>query len=349
MATLAQRSEMATWWPGVPVVGLGLLAALQVDAALWMGGLAPIGVAALVAAAIGIPLVSETWRRGPQQDPLADTIGETLLLVAVGAAIAAVASSAGALGALGVIVGFPVIAVLVNYGGLWVGGVTTGIALAWTLGMGVFCWFRYDGLTLLEPSWFAWQDWLAWSLTAGLLLTTAGLGRWAEAPAAVPGHRRVPWATTGLALLAVIAAAIIAASVAEGAAPRGLWISVAALMATALSTTALVGPQTARRRRLGIGVIATLWFLGPGGPGIALFWTTLLPVGLALAIASRTRQSAGRTSAPGVLATGVALTAAVLGWPGLPDGTWTAAAAAATLVGLVWVVGTRFVLVERTA
>jgi hypothetical protein len=349
MATRVQRCETATWWPGVSVVGLGLLATLQLDAVLWRGGLAPIGVAALVAGAIGIPMVNETWRFGPQHASLSNPIGETLILVSVGAAVATVATTGGWVSVVIALLGLPLIALVAKQGGAWTSGIATGLATTWTLGAGLFSWFRYDCLTLLEPSWFAWQEWLPWSLTAGLLLTTAGLGRWAEAPNAIPGHRKVPWATTGLGLLTMVAAAVVAASVAEGSAPRELWLSVCALIAIALSATALHGPKETKRRRLGIGWVATLWFVGPGHQGMDLFFSTLLPLGLAIGIASRTRQTPGLAPLPGLVATGAALAATVLGWPGIPESPWTAASAAATLVGLVWMVGTRVVLVGRAS
>jgi len=348
MASIGQRVSSTAWWPGAAIFGIALVVAIHVQTSLWSGGLAPLAVAAVVAAFLGVPVATNEWRLGPETRPAFTwPLGETLLLAAVGAVVGAALAGTGLAGLAAMLIGWPIMAFATRRFGFWPGFVAVGVAmLAMVVSVGISL-PGFDGWTLLEPHWETWRDWLPWSLVAGLLLPCAGLGRWAEAPPALPGHRRVPWAVAGLGLLVATAISLAAAVVAEG--QEAISYGVVPILLLALCATALAGPPDGFRRRLGIPLVASLWFAGPGFGGLELFWQFLLPLGMSMTIGALAMRLEGQASWTAWVAAAAALGAALFGWPGVPIGTLDAAAAAATLVGLVWIVGTRAVLARQTA
>ncbi len=352
MASIRHRLSTSAQWPSVAVFGIALLVAIQVESSLWLGGLAPLAVATIVAAFLGVPVAMSEWRLGPLPTarPFTWSLGETLLLLAVGATVGASFSGSGLPGLAAMLFGWPLLGLAVFRFGYWLGGVLVLLATVATLALVGLSVPTFDGWTLLEPHWETWRQWLPWSVIAGLLLATAGLGRWAEAPPALPGHRRVPWATTGVGLLTATAIAFGAAFTAEGHSPSSFDVALlTVLYQVALSVTALAGPAEGARRRVGTALVASLWFAGPGAAGLALFWQFLLPVGLSITIGSLAMRLRGQSSWTAWAASAAALGAALYGWPGVPAGTIDAAAAAATLVGIVWIVGTRTVIAREPA
>jgi len=323
------------------------LVALRVEVGLWAGGLAPLAVAATIAAFVGLPLARAEWRLGPDPQARTRPLGETLVLIAVAAVIGEQLAHTGVVALLVLVVGWPLVYVAVSRFGHWAAAIAAAAATLWTLGVAGFCWVRFAGITLLEPHWETWQQWLPWSITAGLLLATAGLGRWAEAPDAIPGYRKVPWASAGLGLLVTLAACVVVSTVVEGSPSTRTLAIVAGPMAVALCAAALEGSPGGGRRRLGIGLAASLWFAGPGMGGLAVFWRVLLPLGLAANIGALALRARGQVRVTAWVGSVLAVVAAWLGWPGIPLATLDAAAAAMTLVGLVWIVGTRGVLGGR--
>ena len=349
MASIPQRMQTSAWWPGVAVFGVALLVATQVESSLWLGGLAPLAVAAVIAAFLGVPIATSEWQLGPDTSRLTWPLGETLLLLAVGAAIGSSVAEHGSAGIVLLVVGWPVLGLATYKLGYWpglLGAVIAVVVAVTTVGVALP---SFDAWTLLEPHWESWDSWLPWSVTAGLLLATAGLGRWAAAPSALPGHRRVPWAATALGLLAALAATLAASIVAEGTS-EGLQVGlITGLFHLGIAATLVTGPSEGLRRRVGIALGSSLWFASPGLGGLQVFWGFLLPIGLAITIGSLAVRLQGQASWTAWVACAAALAAALLGWPGVPSGTVDAAAAAATLVAMVWIVGTRSVLASQTA
>jgi len=344
MASFSQRIQGSTWWPALSVYGLAFWVALGVEGPLWTGGLAPVAVAALAAGFLGVPLARAEWRLSGDPHPVAGPLGETLVLLAAGAVAGQLVAEGPPLAWVALFIGWPALAYAVGRWGAWVGGGLALVVTVWALTWGAFCGLRTPGVTLLEPHWETWQQWLPWSLVAGLLLATAGLERWAQAPAAVPGHRQVPWAAAGLGLLVTLSASIVAAAAAEGTATEGAMTVLTAPMGVALCAVALGGRRPGQLRHLAIGFLTSLWFAGPGSGGLDVFWQAILPLGLAVNLALLALRARGQVRITAGLGAGAALFAAGLGWPGIPASALDAAAAAATVVVLVWIVGTRGLL-----
>jgi hypothetical protein len=305
-----------------------------------------LAVAAVVAAFLGVPVASSEWSAGPDASrPLTWTLGETLLLVAVGAVVGASVGGSGLMGLAAMLLGWPVLGFLAHRFSYWPGLIGVGISVITTLVFAGLALPGFDGWTLLEPHWETWRAWLPGSVTAGLLLSTAGLGRWAEAPAALPGHRKVPWASAGLGLLVAVAMAFGASTLAEGVLPTLVTMG----FLFGLCATVAAGPTAGVRRRIGIAAVSSVWFAGPGLGGIDLFWEFLLPLGLSVTIGGLALRLQGQARWTAVIAATAALASSVFGWPGVPSGTLDAAAAAATFVGVAWIVGTRSILHRQTA
>ncbi len=340
MRARPSTSPRAQRWTPLVSAGVALaLAAHLVLSSAPSGGLAPLAVAALVAASVGVPLARQEWRgRGPDLPEGARELQDVLSVLVVASLVApflhdhpwALVPAAGAW----------LLLPLARGRGPWPALATLGLATLVSLGglRAAAPW------TLLEPGWTTWSHWLPLALSTGLLLAGAGLGSWRSAPRE-PGAERLPWAVAALALLLGTLTLLGAGSAWESP-PHSLgpWPVGVLLIAT---LAALLG--LARQPTLGsgwtalAGAAATLWLAGPACGALDLWWGSLLPLGLALVFGSR----AWRQTDPGrllpALAAVVALVAAVLGWPGLP-GPGASAAAAVVAVVAVWVLGGRRVL-----
>src|SRR5690606_38989985 len=133
----------------------------------------------------------------------------------------------------------------------------------------------------------------------GLLLAPAGVGQWSSGPEVPPGGGRLAWATVGLALLLAVANALRAGARFEAALgadvvdPTASAALVSALLAGASSLLARRGSQRALWTRAAIGLLATLWFVGPGSPALEPVLDAVLPVSLGMVLVAIARYADG--------------------------------------------------------
>jgi hypothetical protein len=340
-------------------LALAYAATLQVDR-LSVGGLAPIAVTVVVAVFLGLPLASTEWRVGASgrfSGPSArgaQALAELWSLFLVGAIAAPWVREAGGRGMVvaaglwvaaalatrltgGLVV--PVLAAAVGAGALGVAAVTVGDAPPWTL---------------LEPHWSTWRDWLPVAVGGGFLISAAGWGQWSGVSGPTPGRGQLPWAVGGVALLVAVAVALRHAVWFEQHAGGEVFdvatrlVVVGAVVAAGSAVLSREGVRGAEVLHGIGGLLATLWFAGPAYGALALWWGTLLPLGLALFAVVLALHADGSRRAVAGMAAVVLLAAAAGGWPGLPQQAAAAAAAAGTAVVAVWVAGTRAVLGRAT-
>lgn len=317
----------------------GLAAAPITPKSLGDAGLALPVVAVLCAVAIGLPLVRAERRAHAMPATAAGAAATSLsTLLLTLAAAAALAPSIRALGVGGIFLallawlaagfarGRASIGLVVLVGAALVGG-----SLA-TLG-------QPAGWTALDPQWAAWRGWLGPGLLMGLVLAGVGLGQGAmmrRSPERL--HFAALGVGTAAALLVVLAHAQTYEIHGELAS-----VGVGAALALALATASplLVALRDdAPRLHAALGLTVTLLLAGPGHGGLALWWATLLPIGLAAVLGLRALASRGRLRWPLTAGSVGVLGIVGLGWPGLPS-PGVAALIAVLPVLMVWVAGTR--------
>lgn len=312
-------------------------------------GLAPLVVTALTALVVGVPTVVVLRRRvvEPPSQPVLDQLAVTLRDLTVGAVLAGAAAA--------VLAPLPVGAnVAVASAGWGLAGVLSsrdrraGWALATLAGMfgiGAGVVMLAGGpfpVTALKPHWSELSGTLAPSLVAGLTLGGLGLGQWAGPRR--PGSRLAPWATTGIGLLATVAATLSLAVAYERdlqwPAVDGVMSLVAGFALVAAATRWLA--QAAHPARLGMaGFIASAWFVGPAAGILGLLATGVLPLAIAGTTALAARRTEGADRVMAAVATLTALGAAALTWRGANLGTLgDALALGASLVVGFWIVAT---------
>lgn len=350
MASIHQRP----WWPGAVTGAIALGVASSISEPLSLGGLAPIAVAAAVAALVGVPIARIEWRhRVRESSPGAQglsALGDALLLGWLAALWASLWP--GLTGALvGTVVWVAAYAMLRvrKEAPVVLLAAVCAIQAAFAAGFG---WLEAAPWTLLQPSWSGWSDWMAWSLVSGMLLSGAGLAHWSRGPVSPPGTGHVPWLPAGLALLVTLGAACRAGSRFEadlGVQPDALGLGVAVLAVMAAATAALGPAPVGHLKQVVFGAAATLWFAGPGAGAVAWMLSVWLPLGMALLLAHRGYRLAGGHRAMCWVGASVAAAALVLGWPGVPESPPQAVAAAFTGVVFAWIGGTRALLAREAS
>ncbi|MBT3222145.1 MAG: hypothetical protein HN348_23980 [Proteobacteria bacterium] len=344
MARRRQNLNSTSWWPSLPAIALAMTVFVSFDAdRMTSGGLAPLAIAAVVALFIGVPLANIERRTQSfatmKWSPTATGLAELLTLMLIASLMAPLMTSTVAIFAcwlLAWVFGrwFPVPTIFIMV-------LVTALCVLGVLALSVQTAAPW---TLVEPHWEGTLDWLPWALTAGLLLAAAGLGHWAEGPSLVPGSRRAPWAVAGTALGVVLATTYRHGVTWESLIDTDLWGIILSVLGLFTAAVAIIGrgPSKSRRdHRALLGLALTLWFFGPGEPAANLFWPTLLPLGMAAIIAFVGLANRGVSRWFCALATVMALTAALVGWPGLPNRPADAAIVALTIVAAVWLVGTQ--------
>ena len=345
MASIRQRP----WWPGAVTGAVALGVTSSIAEPLALGGLAPLAVAAAVAALVGVPIARIEWRNRQAPDSSVghgmDALGDVLLLSWLAALWARMWP--GWTGAMtGVVVwlaAWAVIRIRRDVSVVALAGLC-GVQAALAAGAGLV---EAPPWTLLEPQWSGWSDWVAWSLLSGLLLTGAGLAHWSRGPASPPGTGHVPWLPAGLALLVTLGAACRAGSRFEadlGPEVDALGLGVAVLAVVAAAAAAMAPRPVGQNRQLAFGAIATLWFAGPGSGSVGWMLGVWLPLGIAAMLAHRARHLGGQQRYVCAVGATVALAALFLGFPGVPESPPQAVAAAFTGVALAWIAGTRALL-----
>ena len=356
-----QSAEHA-WTPGVGSLGLALIAPLALlPPTLADGGVAPLAVSAVVALFVGAPAAVALWWIRPEWPRSASApvvaITEGLAdLVALGAIAATAAPwirSAGSPGWAMAAGGW-----LLAWG-LSRRASTAGFPAALAVLLAVFLGARgaladLGSMTLLQPQWLSAPRWIGPALLAGVWMGGLGAAEWTVGPRRRPGERRAPVAGAGAALLLLVGLA----------APR--W-------ATLRGHPGISGVRPSVRDRghpggdrsrcdraadapAGRCGGASSWGSGsPCGPpgrrrgAIGFGWSIALPLGMAILIGLGAARLSGAGQGTAGIA-GVAVLAAVgLGAPGLPGSMIDAAAAAATVAVVFWLVATRAVLAWRTA
>lgn len=342
MIGLRQRA----WWTGAVRGTVALAVVPSVGHVLQTGGLAPILVAAVVAALVGAPVARVEWRRRlavqTTTDRAVDALGELLVVCWISAAAAAFWPD-GWRAAFGLVLwGVALGAVAVRRDRAAVGvALLCGAQALLAVGLGAV---EAGPWTLLEPRWDAWATWLPWSLTAGLLLVGAGFAHWSRGPEGPPGTGHTVWLPLGAALAVTVATACRAGSRFDadlGASFDVLALGVVALALTAAAIGALAGSPVKRKRVAFVGVVAAVWFGGPAAATTGWFLAVWLPLGLAAVLAWRVWRDPSPTRWVSALGAGVAAAALILGWPGVPTSPPVAVGAALTGVALAWVAGTR--------
>lgn len=329
--------------PGSLALGTAALAGLAVapitPESLGDAGLVLPVVAALCAVTIGLPLARaerQAQATSSTASGAAATSLSTLLLTL--AAAAALAPSIRDLGVGGIFLAL--LAWLAA--GFARGRVPAGLAVlvgAALVGGMVSTLAQPAGWTALDPQWAAWHGWLGPGLVMGLILAGVGLGQGAMMRGA---PERLPYAALGVGLAAALLVLLAHAQTYEsGAELASVGVGAALALALAAASPLLIALRDdAPRLHAALGLTVTLLLAGPGYGGLALWWATLLPIGLAAVLGLRALSSRGRLRWT-LTAGGVgALVIAGLGWPGLPS-PGVAALLAVLPVLMVWVAGTR--------
>lgn len=344
-------------WPGAVAVGLALAwgASLGVSD-LAHGGLAPLAVAALVAAFLGVPLATSEWRGVPAEGPWARSraaLADLWSLALVGSVAAPWVARGGWAGvAVSLVLWLAVAAASRVTTGL-VTPVLAGLAGAVAVGVAVEGLSDGSPWTLLELHWSTWRQWAAPAVVAGFLLPVAALGQWSDAPGPAPGRHHVPWGVAGAGLLFALLLALRRAAEWEAAAggpTLDVLARIAGVCALLAAASAILSRRVTGRAPLwhaAIGWLATLWFAGPAHDALPLWWGCLLPLGMAVVAGLRAWRSDARSRWLGLVASAVLVAAALAGWPGVPPHPGAAAAAAATVVIAIWVAGTTALLGRR--
>lgn len=338
------------WWPAAAAVGLGLAPSLADGLQRFSeAGLAWLAVAALGAALLGVPLATWEWRQEREQHdgPRHRLDHGTSLTLGTLAAGALLGEAAHALGTPWLVLALAAAtALLPRFPRVpWVAAGLTVPLIAMAAGFvetePVGPW------TLLEPRWTGWTDWAPRALVAGVCFAAPGLGLWSRVRTPVPGTLRTVWMSVGAALLTSLALGVLLGVRYESLALTTVgWLP---LLGGLLAAIALqqAPPQPSRRPWHGLGVLASAaFFAGPGQDGLALFWASTLPLGLALVQALRAWQQPDHR---GLVASAAAVLAVcgLLGWPGLPASAAGAGSVALVWVALVWGPGTWAVLGRR--
>ncbi|MCB9686938.1 MAG: hypothetical protein H6735_18005 [Alphaproteobacteria bacterium] len=340
--------------PGMTGLAVVLVCAASADL-LHVAGLAPLALAAVVAAFVGIPAAGAEWR-GPSEEPvgvgivrrsLAELAGLGLLASATASLAqpppdAPPASSWGAVAlALGV---WPAGAVLGRRPWLAI-----GILAAMVAGAGIWAATSVSltpPWTLLEPHPEVWRRFAPRAVVLGALAAGAGLGPLATRTRP-PGQWRAPWATAGLTIAVATIVALAQGAVWESSLGAGSLALPAALVSLVLVAGAMA--LGAGRGRLIAGLMATLWLLGPGEGAAGFVLDTLVPMGAAASLALAAWGSRGADRWWTALGAGVLTAAVAAGGTPPPRAVGEGVAIGLLLVGAFWVVATRAVLARRTA
>lgn len=350
------RIVQSRWWPAAVASGLAFTIPASINEG-WLarGGLAPLAAAAIVAIFVGAPstvaersaadVLDEESTLGRAVRALAELLG--LLLVA--ALSAPLVASLGLTGQGAALLAWVGLIFLVQRLGDAPTVVFAGLALLLAAFGAATALTNAPPWTLLAPTWTDARAWAPGAVTIGLLLAPAAVGQWSSGPEVPPGGGRLAWTTAGLALLFALASAARAGARFEAALgaevvdPGASATLVAALLAAASSLLARRGTQRALWSRAGVGLLATLWFVGPGAAALDPVLDAVLPVGVALVLAATARYAHGAPRVAAGVGALLALAAAVTGPAVLPASVGGAAALGLTLVAMFWYVAARSV------
>lgn len=333
------------------LAGLGGLFALGLnEAMLAESGLALVLGVSVAVVLVGLP-VGMAASRAPvdAERPLGALVTSTTEVWTTVAVAAAIAPFAGELGVLGVLL----VAAAWAAAGLAVGlrrfAAVGMIVLALVVGVAMvgLSAVQGPGYSLLEPRWIPWAPWAGHGLLGGLLIASAGLGE-VHAPAR-RGRRLAVGA--GIGLLLFIAMALRVATpfelgILDGPVDLGaIGIGIALIPAAVLAAPMRARPSYSLPL---VGLAATLALAGPAASAVPFWWTTLFPLGLAALLGLR----AGIADTPilnrVVLGFGALASAAIPVLCGtIPPDPWAAALLGLVPVAVVWIAGTRALLVRR--
>jgi hypothetical protein len=345
-------------------IGIGVCAPALLAPAVRDGGLAPVAVAAVVAALVGVPAAQAEWRSAAADRPgLRAAMSATAHLAGlllVSAAVAPAVRSAGVTGFVLAAIGWGIAVAVADRPrvvwwvalGLVVAAVVRAVASVATVSVG----------TLLTPQWGAWELWLGPALAGGLVAAGVGTGQWTVGPRRVPGHDETPWAVAGAAVVLATALALQAGARFEsslGVTTEDAGAAALVALAGWLGAAVVVGrpeagDRSARPARAAFGTLATWWLAGPAAGGVALVLHAVVPASAALLLLGVVWSTRGSRASPrSVLALsaalGCAFVAVATSAPALPDELGTGVAAGLLLAAAFWVVATRVALALREA
>lgn len=338
-------------------VGIGLVAVGGLLAELPHGGLAPIVVAAVVAAALGAPAGLAEWRTSltgghAAVRAAADGLSEVLGLGLAAVALSAV-GSVGWLPLLGALAAWPAAAWAARAPGAT--ATVAGGALLLAVGLAVAP-LTPPPWSLLDPRWSEASTWLPPAVCAGVWLSGAGTGQWVSGPDRPAGAIRAPLGVAGFALLAVVAFGVAEAAAFEGS----LGASAGGVVAALVLGIALLAPAAAvlGRTRVAVtppwarplaGAALTLVLAGPAGGARAALLHTVFPAlaAASLGITALHAQGADRYVA-GAAAAALLLAGVAAGDflpPSVPEAVWLGL----VLTAGFWYVATQIALARRPA
>ncbi len=347
----AARAHRIGTMPTSSLAALGAVAACCAwPSAAFDGGLAPLALAAVVAAFVGAPLAGVEWRRA-DVDPVRSALAELATTTWAAAAMATLAASwrpgggATAWFVVGTVLAAP-------FAGAAAGRSPWGrraavLAAVAACALAVWPHTMVDATTrevwatpwdVLEPQFQEWRGWGAGAVLTGLVLAGAGTGAWATSRRE-PGAWRTPWAAPGVGLVVALALAVRAA----GGFSAGLGVALPDPVTAVVGASALAvaGPVVARRPLLLAACAAWLW--GPAAHALPFVVTVLAP-SLSAALLARTAVRAAGVERAAAAGGAVAFAGCVA-----LAGAWPTEASAALAVGVLvvvvfWWVATRLAL-----
>lgn len=306
------------------------------------GGLAPIVVAVATSMFVAAPLAERLWRRAEVRDDRMEALA-TSAQVCAAIVVAALAARVAPDTSQGTAVGLILLVCAA-----WLPRLRSG--LAWPVGflgaLAALATSEGSPWSLLQPGWSAWPDWLALAYGSGFLLAGMGFGAWSLGGSAVPGFRKGPWVSAGMAALTLLACSLVWASVYEanlgslgplsGPLP---WLLVVATCTGWADQSRLSDPG----HLLGL-CLAFVWLNSGLAPDPEIFWplVLLLPGLLASGLLVSEAHGPDRLVAglPGVL--GVVVLA--VAWPGFGSNALAASTAMVPVLAVAWAGGTRLIV-----
>lgn len=324
------------WWTVGPALGLGSIGlGLPFALGLQQGGLAPVAVAAVMAAVVVGPLAREDWLHDQNTSPTGHLEGAISQLAILGGLAALGSTFAHELREIVLLATVAILAASVGPSVVWVGVAGWMMMLA----VGALTLGTAPGWSVLDPTVTTWRTWLAPALTVGAFLGgVPGGWRWFPAPA--PGRTNVPFLVTGLLIAAWLSINHHLAALHEISLGGQVPVVGGLIVVMAGVTVWMKRPGSRIDRTLDVAVFTSLLAIFTTDGLAELWWTLTCPVLMATYAALNT----WRTRSARWFVFTVAMIASVLMSSITPPSATVGSLLVVPWIAAVWIGGTRTLL-----